>query len=128
MVDSEIIKTDLWNEKVAQLFKGTSKSIRPTITPELYKVIHKIKAKFDTTQKPINWVVIKHMSGTFFSVFYFWLSRVFKLIETNFKNLGIKIISHLYILFLIDVNLDFFSKNVYNVLRFHDSLRTTTRK
>lgn len=82
MVDSEIIKTDLWNEKVAQLFKGTSKSIRPTITPELYKVIHKIKAKFDTTQKPINWVVIKHMSGTFFTILGCFLFLFFTGVQT----------------------------------------------
>ena len=59
LVDSEIIKTELWSEKVAELFKGLSKSIRPTMTPDLDKVIHKVKAKFDTTQKRINWDVIK---------------------------------------------------------------------
>ena len=82
LVDSEIIKTELWSEKVAELFKGLSKSIRPTMTPDLDKVIHKVKAKFDTTQKRINWDVIKHMSGTFFTILGCFLFLFFTGVQT----------------------------------------------
>ncbi|TKY51995.1 putative UPF0481 protein [Spatholobus suberectus] len=69
LVHEEIIKTDLSDEVVAELFNGICKSIRPVNAPDLLKEIMKVNAKFDDSLK-IKEGMIRYVysAGKFYTV------------------------------------------------------------
>lgn len=69
LVQREIIQTELSDQVVADLFNGISKSIRPTNTQDLEKVIKKVNAKYDDSQK-VNRAMVKYVysAGKFYTV------------------------------------------------------------
>ncbi|KAL2994445.1 hypothetical protein AAZX31_10G165200 [Glycine max] len=75
LVQREIIQTELSDQVVADLFNGISKSIRPTNTQDLEKVIKKVNAKYDDSQK-VNRAMVKYVYSaekfyTFVAAFVF---------------------------------------------------------
>ncbi|KAK7391823.1 hypothetical protein VNO78_20246 [Psophocarpus tetragonolobus] len=81
LVDSEIIESELTAQAIADLFNGMNKSIRPTKTPELDRVIHKVNAKFDSNQKRKR-VVTKYTSGSFLAPIGGLLFLLFTALQT----------------------------------------------